>query len=139
VLEWKDQYSCNIVEVDKQHKHLFQLTGELHELLKMGDKFDRYDDINKVLANLADYTVYHFSYEEKLLKEYGFDPAEYRTHEAEHIAFVKKIRHLMDQDIDKEQHKILMDALLFAVNWIEKHILETDKKYMPFLNGKGIY
>lgn len=139
MFEWRDQYSCNIAEVDKQHKHLFQLAEDLHELLKAGEKFDRYDEIQKVLGDLADYTVYHFGYEEKLLKEYGFDAGEFRLHEAEHIAFVNKIKHLMNQDIDKDQHKVLMDALMFAVNWIEKHILDTDKKYMGFLNAKGIF
>lgn len=139
MFEWKEQYSCNIAEVDKQHQHLFRLAEELHALLKVGDKFDRYDDIHKVLGNLADYTVYHFGYEEKMLKEHGFDPQAFREHEAEHIAFVNKIKHLANQDIDKDQQKLLMDALMFAVQWIEKHILDTDKKYMAFLNGKGVH
>lgn len=138
MFDWKDNYSCNITEIDKQHKHLFYLAGELNDLLQAGDKFDRYDEIQKVLDDLADYTVYHFGFEEKLLKEHGFDAGEFMLHEAEHIAFVNKIKHLRNQDIDKDQHKVLMDALMFAVTWIEKHILDTDKKYVGFLNAKGI-
>lgn len=139
MFEWKDQYSCNIAEVDKQHKHLFRLSEDLHDLLKACEKFDQYDEIGKVLGDLADYTVYHFGFEEKLMTEHGFDNGEFRLHQAEHIAFVNKIKHLMNQDIDKNQHKVLMDALMFAVDWIEKHILDTDKKYMAFLNSKGVY
>ena len=139
MFEWKDQYSCNINEIDKQHRHLFRLAEDLHELLKSDAQFDQYDDIQRVLGELADYTVYHFAYEEKLLKEHGFNASEFMEHQAEHIAFVNKIRHLQDQDIDRDQRKILMDTLMFAVHWIEKHILDTDKKYVTFLNGQGIH
>ncbi|EGO63853.1 bacteriohemerythrin [Acetonema longum] len=136
---WKEQYSCNIAEVDKQHKQLFRLAGDLHDLLQAPERFDKYDEIRRVLGELADYAVYHFSFEEKLMTEHGFDAAQFKYHQAEHTAFTHKIKHLAQQDFDKNQQQTIANALVFAVNWIDKHILDTDKRYVEFLNSKDVH
>jgi len=43
--KWKSEYSCNIVEIDNQHKKLLQLGDQIVNLA-MGDKnADYYDKI----------------------------------------------------------------------------------------------
>ncbi|MCX7779543.1 MAG: bacteriohemerythrin [Negativicutes bacterium] len=135
---WKEQYGSGIAEVDKQHRHLVQLAGNLYELLQLGDKVDRYDEIRQVLGELTDYTIYHFGYEEELMQKNNFDPAAFKLHQAEHAAFVHKVKLLAEQDIDADQNKVLMDALMFAIGWIEKHILDTDMKYARYLTERGV-
>jgi len=135
---WKNEYSCNIAEIDIQHKRLFELAGDLYVIATAKDNVDYYDDICRIFKELSDYTVYHFGYEEQLMEQHGYDLAEYRAHKWEHAAFVTKIQKIQESDLDLNQRKVLMDIIIFAVDWIEKHILATDKKYSEFFNEKGI-
>ena len=137
MFDWKPEYNLNITEIDKQHKRLFELAGQLYEIAKAKDEFDYYDDINRIFEELRDYTVYHFGYEEKLLEQYGFDSHEAKIHKLEHGGFVNKMIQVGKQDLDKNERKILLDIIMFTVNWIEKHILDTDKKFGNFLEEKA--
>ncbi|MPM35964.1 Bacteriohemerythrin [bioreactor metagenome] len=139
MFDWKPEYNLNITEIDKQHKRLFELADQLYEIAKAKDGFDYYDEINRIFQELSDYTVYHFGYEEKLLDEYGYDGHESKIHKLEHGGFVNKMIQVGKQDIDKNERKILLDVIMFTVDWIEKHILYTDKKYSAYLNSKGVY
>jgi hemerythrin-like metal-binding domain len=139
MFDWKPEYSLNIAEIDKQHKRLFELAAELYEISRAKDDFDHYDEIMRVFQELSDYTVYHFSYEENLLDQYKFEPHYTKMHKLEHGAFVNKMVKLGQQDLDKNQKKVLLDIIMFAVDWIEKHIMNTDKKYSAFLNSQGVY
>lgn len=135
---WKNDYSCNIAEIDAQHKRLFELAGDLYAIATSKDDVDYYDDICRIFKELSDYTVYHFSYEEQLMEQHGYDQTDCRAHKWEHAAFVAKIQKIQESDLDMNQRKVLMEVIMFAVDWIEKHILTTDKKYSEFFNAKGI-
>lgn len=137
MFKWKEAYSCNIQEIDKQHKRLFELGAEVNEIISLKDELDHYDEIIKVLNELKDYAVYHFGYEEELMAQYGFKELE--EHKTEHAAFVNKISAFFSKDIDADQRKIKMDIIIFIADWIEKHILQTDQKYKVYLNLKGVF
>ncbi|WP_425059513.1 Bacteriohemerythrin [Sporomusa carbonis] len=138
MFDWKNNYSCNIAEIDKQHKQLFHLASQLYDIAKASDDYDYYDEIVRIFNELSDYTVYHFKYEEQLMDDYGYDSEETKRHKFEHAAFVAKMIQLQKEDLDKKQKKILMDLIMFATDWIEKHILHSDMKYKDFFNSKGI-
>ena len=136
-IRWKESYSCNVEEIDNQHKKLFEIGDELYSLISLNDGIDRYDEIIAIVEKLKDYTIYHFQYEEKLLKKYGFN--QLSDHSKQHEKFVKKIIELEHKDIDDGQKQITVDMVLFIADWIENHILGTDMQYKDFLNEKGVY
>ncbi|RKD21470.1 hemerythrin [Caminicella sporogenes DSM 14501] len=137
MFKWKDAFSVNVAEIDKQHKKLIEIGSKLAHILSLKDDIDHYDEIMEILENLKEYTVYHFNYEEELMKKYGFEGL--KAHEREHQAFVDKIIELTTKDIDDNQKKVTMDMLIFIADWIENHILKTDHKYKDFFNEKGIF
>jgi len=137
VFRWKDKYSCNIESIDLQHKQLFKLGNGLYELIKHNENDDNYDQIQEILIELKDYTVYHFEYEEKLMKEYGYSDLE--NQKIEHKAFLDKILNIEIKDIDEDQLNIMMDMMMFVANWIEMHIVKSDMKYKSFFNDNGLY
>lgn len=137
LFKWRDAYSCNVEAIDQQHKKLFELGSKLYGIVSLKDGADHYDEIMDVLAELKDYTIYHFDYEEALLKKHGFQ--ELQGHLKEHNSFIDKIVDLENEDIDEKQSKITMDIIIFISNWIEQHILKSDMQYKTFLNNKGIY
>lgn len=134
--DWKEIYSVNVEEIDKQHKKLFEIGGRIYDLVQSDDEYDHYDEILVILEELKDYTIFHFDYEEKLMKQYGFEEAE--IHSFEHIFFMKKLKKLESLDIDTKQKKVMMELITFIADWISGHILKSDMKYSEFFNGKGL-
>lgn len=139
MFEWKDEYSCNIKEVDDQHKKLFSLISKLYDYVNASDEHDYYDDIVKIVTELRDYTVYHFDNEEKLMERYEYDIFSLAVHKKQHKLFVDKISAIKAEDIDLNQKKILTDLTFFMADWIENHILKVDTLYKSYLNSKGVY
>ncbi len=127
IFKWKENFSTGIEEIDRQHKRLFEIGGEIYNLAVLKDGQDHYDEIMRLLMNLKDYTVYHFGYEESLMEKYNF--SELEKHKEQHKMFVDKLNELELQDIDSRQEKIILDILDFIVNWISSHILGLDINY----------
>lgn len=136
IFKWKDAYNCNIAEIDKQHKRLFEIGSNIYDVASLNDHYDHYDEIMEILAELTDYTIYHFSYEEELLQKHGFTG--YEMHKVEHDFFVKKLKKISRKDIEGEQNSTLMEIVSFVADWISGHILHTDMNYRDFLSAKGV-
>lgn len=127
IFRWKENFSTGIEEIDKQHKRLFEIGGEIYKLAVLKDGQDHYDEIMRLLVSLKDYTVYHFGYEESLMEKYNF--IELEKHKEQHNKFVEKLNEIELQDIDSKQEKVILDILDFIVNWISSHILGSDFNY----------
>lgn len=137
MFKWKDGFSVNINTIDEQHQELFKIGNSLYTIVSLKDGVDRYDDIMAVLYSMRDYAIYHFDYEENLMKENGYP--NFNKHKKQHDVFMAKIDSIKGEDVDEKQRKVGMDLTVFIANWIENHILKTDMEYKDFLNGKGIF
>ena len=137
MFKWKEDFSVNIESVDEQHQELFKIGNSLYDIVSIKDGIDRYDEILNELYKMRDYAIYHFDYEEKLMKENGYP--KFNEHKRQHDAFIAKVKSIDDEEIDKRQKKMGMDLIIFIANWIENHILKTDMEYKEFLNNKGIF
>jgi hemerythrin len=135
-LKWKEEYNTGIETIDKQHKHLMEIGSKIYELADADDGADHYDEIMAILAELKEYTVYHFGYEERLMKEYGYE--NYEPHKFQHYFFVKKIDKLEDEDIDSKQNETILSLVRFIFDWITSHILKEDMGYKDFFISKGV-
>lgn len=134
--EWKQIYSVNVSEIDKQHKRLFEIGKQISDLVLARDDYDHYDEIMTILQELKVYTLSHFEYEEKLMEQYGFKEAD--SHKIEHIFLVKRLDRLQKKDIDTKQKEAVIELITFISDWIAGHILKTDMRYKEFFNEKGI-
>ncbi|WIV10652.1 bacteriohemerythrin [Proteiniborus sp. MB09-C3] len=131
IFKWKDNFSIGIEEIDKQHKRLFEIGGEIYNLAILKDGQDHYDEIIRLLNSLKDYTVYHFGFEENLMKKYNYEDIE--KHKGQHDKFIEKLNEIETQDIDSRQKKVVLDILDFVINWISSHILGSDFKYKDII------
>jgi hemerythrin len=136
MFEWRDNYSCRIKDIDEQHKKLFAIGTKLYDIVSINDETDHFDEIMAILDELADYTEYHFSFEEKLMEKEGFSGFE--SHKMEHDFFVKKLRKFENSDIDRDQQQSMLKMVSFVADWITSHILKTDVQYIPFFKDKGV-
>ncbi|MCS7238262.1 MAG: bacteriohemerythrin [Thermoguttaceae bacterium] len=130
--QWTAQYSVNVARLDDQHKKLFEILGSLQQAM-MARKGT--DVISSIVSELANYTKTHFACEEGYLRMYGYPELE--AHKKEHEIFVEKIRQFQN-DLAKGQVTLSLNVFRFLVDWLKNHILGTDKKYVPFLQAKGV-
>ncbi len=135
MLNWRDEFTCNNEDIDKQHKRLFELINDLYGFVKVKDGHDRYDEIVDIFRELSDYTVYHFGHEEGLFEKHGYDPINTKLHKLEHKSFINKVSEIDLDKVDENQRGISMEVVLFAAKWVEQHILDTDLKFAAFLKA----
>lgn len=132
LITWDSSYSVKVSKCDEDHKKLFALLNALHEAMK-GGKASQI--VQQVVRELADYTKYHFSEEEKLLR--GTAYPNLLPHQAQHQIFVKKV-----EDFQAELKSGNMSQSIavteFLKDWLASHIKQTDQQYSAHLNAKGI-
>jgi hemerythrin-like metal-binding protein len=126
LLKWKDEYSMNELEIDKQHKQLFELSNEIYKLVEKG--VDDKEHFRNLFVALNDYSIEHFIYEEIYIQEEGFPGLE--EHIEQHLQFNKRLQKLIEQ----EQH--IEDIGAFVTSWLIKHVIEEDMKYKKFILDK---
>ncbi len=131
-LKWSDRYSVQIVEIDEQHKKLINLINEMYDAMQDGKGREI---IDTVIDEFVDYTVYHFKTEERLLRQHGYP--NYDDHKEMHDHIAKKARDLK-KNLDKGNKPSNIDVMLLMTNWLNTHILEEDRKYVPHIASKEI-
>lgn len=132
LINWDDKYSVKIKEIDNQHQKLVRLINLLHDAMKEGKGKQV---VGKILNDLVDYTVFHFTYEEKLFDRYSYPGGQ--AHKFEHNDLVQKVKKYVD-NFQSEKPVLPMEVMNFLQNWLLNHINGTDKKYSSFLISKGV-
>lgn len=132
LVTWSDKYSMNIKEIDEQHKNLVKMINELHDaMLNARSKEVALGIIN----NMAEYTQYHFSTEEKYMVQYKYP--DYVAHKKEHDRFIQQVGNFK-KDYEGGKAGLSFELLNFLKDWLVGHIQESDRKYSPFFNEKGL-
>ncbi|MGR9046446.1 MAG: hemerythrin domain-containing protein [Gammaproteobacteria bacterium] len=148
ILTWNKQLVLGIEVIDKQHKHLVDLINRLAEAVALGQSDQ---SMTAVIGELLAYSVYHFSFEEKLMQKSGYNELLFAEHQAEHFSFIEKMQevrcnwqlsvehqaehlafiekmHQARDDALKDPLTISKELLDFLVDWFSNHILHTDKR-----------
>jgi len=133
LIEWNDRLSVKIQSIDDQHRKLIVMINTLHDSMQSGGSKEV---VGEVLENLADYTVKHFQYEEKIFAEYGY--LEAPKHKKEHDELVERVMELKNKFEANPNFIISIHVLRFLKNWLETHIQGTDKLYSDFLIQRGV-
>ena len=132
MFEWKDAYSVNMTTIDFQHKRLFQMAAELHRAMIAGAAKA---SLSQLLQGLMQYTVVHFAYEERLMQEAGYP--EFAAHKAQHDDLSRRVREFQ-KDFEEGRIATGITLLQFLKEWLQKHIMESDHKYAPYLKAKAV-
>jgi len=126
-IEWKSTYELGIQLIDDQHKKLIDIINDVYEAQKAGTSKEM---IHKALADLLEYTKYHFDAEEDLLKQHHYHEVD--EHIKEHDEFVRKIKSFLNDS--KSGNLVLsLKTIDYLKDWTINHILGTDKEYGEFI------
>ena len=131
-VQWDQKLSVGIMQIDQQHQKLVGMVNEMYQAMAEGKGNDALD---KVLKELVAYTRTHFATEEKLMQANGYP--DFAGHKAQHDQLTKQV---MELQADFKAGKVALSTKVatFLKDWLVKHIMGSDKKYAPFLQGKGI-
>ncbi len=133
-LQWTEDLSVGVQEIDSQHKELFIRANDLLEAMKRGKGRE---EVRELIRFLDDYTIMHFGLEERYMLEYEYP--DYLSHKQKHSQFMEKIR---DEKKELESEGVTVDAAarigLFLTQWWIEHIRNVDKLLGIFLKKKGV-
>ncbi len=131
-MHWDEKFSVKIGEIDSQHKKLFALINDLFDAMSAARGKDV---LGTVLSELIEYTVYHFGTEERIFQQYGYP--ERINHKRAHDDLTGKVKELKTA-FEGGNRMISIEVMNFLKDWLNVHILQEDKQYVPFLNSKGV-
>jgi hemerythrin-like metal-binding protein len=126
-LTWTSAMSVGVPKMDQQHQKLVGFLNELYEAMQAGKGREA---LGRVLNDLLLYTKTHFAAEEQAMIAHGYPG--YEEHKARHDKMTRKVRELHEQF----RQGVLSSPIQitnFLKDWLTRHIMETDRKYAPFL------
>jgi|GEM_PF-670609 len=126
-ITWQDSMSVGIPVIDKDHKIIMKLINFSHRQL-----IEHHEEkvLSSALNALIDYTLYHFSREELVMK--ACDYPNIGEHEKLHQDLtnqVADIAHRYHEDNSSIEPEVFLE---FLKNWLINHILKQDMKFKPY-------
>ena len=133
LIQWQDSYSVGVAQMDEQHKKWIDIINRLHDAMSTGAASKV---INEIIQEMNDYTVFHFSSEEKLLAQHGYPGT--MAQEQAHKQFVEKLEEIKKRS-EVSTIGLSTNVMASLKDWLLHHILEKDKLYTTYLNNKGVH
>lgn len=130
---WDSSLDTGIDIIDTQHRRIVDYINQLHSAITQND----HAAVREVLDQVVDYTMTHFTFEEKLMERAGYRHCE--AHCEVHKAFATRVeeyrmRLARGEDVAK---RLLSDLRI----WLTNHIKNEDRDYTEVvkahLKGNG--
>ena len=131
LMQWSDQLSVGIQEIDEQHKILVDLLNQLHQAII---HHHGAEVCSGIMNKLCEYTKIHFAVEESILRI--LDYPDYESHKTHHEELLNQVQQLRTK-METENHSISFELLHFLKKWLTIHIMEEDSAYTEHLLSCG--
>lgn len=132
LVQWSDEYSVGIDEVDEQHRGLINLVNRAHAAVI---EHASSADVETLVHALEAYTVQHFRDEEGYMEAARYPKLP--QHRQAHAAFIERVA--------AEKAKLLagyplqLDLVRFLRDWLVNHILRMDKEFGRFEQAQAAH
>ncbi len=126
---WDESYSVENDEIDGHHKKLIALFNEVGKLVEQDKNAPLFSSI-RVISELNVYAVFHFKEEESLMAKGGYPDLEF--HKKLHNNFIAQIEKFKDNYLNNDP-LVNYELFSFLSDWIIKHIIHEDSKYVPYI------
>lgn len=125
-LQWSEQLSVNIPEIDAEHQHFIQLCNEFHEAIALEKGLA---EIKKCMQAILDDAGSHFYHEETLLKKWNYPLTE--AHAEIHAQTLVELSSVIKNAVGRRESDWIETGLKVKRILIE-HILNEDMKFRDF-------
>ena len=129
---WNNLLSVNIDKIDEEHKKLISMLNEFYD--NIASKSNK-ENISELITKMKDYTIFHFTNEERLLRQHEYPKL--KEHVNEHKIFIEKVNE-MEKRFMEGKLVLSLEATTFLKDWLQNHIMVSDKQYSNFLEKKGV-
>jgi hemerythrin len=125
---WDDTYDTGIDVIDLQHRRIVDYINELHNAINSKNMAI----VGEILEGLIGYTLSHFSFEESLMEEHGYQHTD--SHRKTHKAFTDRVfRYQKEWAEGKDVSRKLLSELKV---WLISHIQKDDQDYANVISSK---
>jgi diguanylate cyclase (GGDEF)-like protein/hemerythrin-like metal-binding protein/PAS domain S-box-containing protein len=125
VFPWNKNFEVGVPLIDEQHQRLVELLNVLAGHLAYQSDMPT---LSNVFNELVEYTVYHFSAEEKIWHEFFPEDSWEINHKGDHSNFLDKVNTLMGEENIRPSDEVIEGILKFLTQWLAFHILDTDMR-----------
>jgi hemerythrin len=132
LMEWGEQHSVGVERFDDDHRQVFAMLNDLHDAVEAGKGKAV---LREVLLGLGAYTHQHFTVEEAVMRRTEYPG--YEAHSAEHREFTGKLQDFMRAH-EIGDTGVSLEVLAFLREWLQHHVLVTDRAYCEHLNAHGV-
>ena len=131
LIDWNEDLSVGVGEMDDQHKKWIAIINELHRSLMEGLGGN---SLKEIVKEMEEYTDYHFSAEEELMEKAGYP--DLGRHRRMHFGFRQEILRIKKDILGGE---IVLQTQVMGImkNWLVDHIEEADREYGEFIKKAG--
>lgn len=128
-IEWQEKFSVNVDDMDQHHRKFLGYLNKLQPALAADDPGKK---LGEAIFALIEYARFHFSEEEKLLKEIQYPDLEAQI--SQHNFFNSEICIMCEQFNRGELPG--QSVVAFIRDWFLNHIMQEDRNYGRFLAGR---
>ena len=121
-MEWQKDYNTGITSIDEQHQKLCHMTSKLDAAM---DSDEVNQMMGQILKELVEYVKFHFTDEEKIMKNLSFPDLE--RHKKLHKDLVTQVANIL-VDIKNGKDISALELVVFLQKWLIGHIVGEDKK-----------
>ena len=133
-LQWKDEYSVGIEEIDNQHKELMEVTKNLLKIC-MADSKTKLESFTKLATSALEGFAEHFATEEKIMLERNYP--KYEEHKRRHDKLLEDVKAMIEKIPHENPDGKLMNIVLFIREWFVETVHGSDKEMGIYLNTHG--
>jgi hemerythrin len=128
-IQWSEDLSTGIADIDEQHKELFR---RVNTLLGACVRQRCREEIDRYLAFLMEYVAYHFAAEEREMTAYRYPGLP--SHQEQHEKFKQEIDAIGRQmRVYGVNHELIQVTLWSSVEWLITHVKGTDREMAAYL------
>ncbi|OIR15907.1 bacteriohemerythrin [mine drainage metagenome] len=120
-MEWKDEYSVGILEIDDQHKLLLRSFTAIEESIRLDQGWS---NTHYAILDLNQLARMHFTFEEAIMHMFGYPETE--AHQNEHQQFFSRMASIERHSLKKSAE---VEMVQFLRSWLTMHILGSDRGY----------
>lgn len=123
---WDRSLDTGIDVIDTQHKRIVDYINQLHSAISKKDRAA----IEEVFNHVINYTLTHFTFEEKMMEQAGYCHCE--AHREVHRKFTELVREYHNRFMQGEDvaKKLLSDLRI----WLTNHIKTEDRDFAQQLH-----